>query len=307
MKEPALIIMAAGMGSRYGGLKQIDPVDNEGHIMMEFSAYDAIKAGFKKIVFIIKREIEEEFKSIIGNRMPNHIQVEYVYQELTHLPKGYSVPQDRVKPWGTGHAILCCKDIIDGPFAVINADDYYGPNAFKLIYDYLVNATDDTKYRYAMVGYMLKNTLTDHGTVARGVCQMSDENYLINLVERTQIKKQDSGAAYTEDGKTWVGLPEDSVASMNFWGFSKSILDELESGFIEFLDETLQTDPLKGEYLLPNLVGQLLREDKASVYVLKSLDQWHGVTYKEDKEMVVNAISKLKEDGLYPNKLWENK
>ena len=306
MEKPVLVIMAAGMGSRYGGLKQIDPIDQEGHIMMEFSVYDAIKAGFEKVVFIIKREIEKEFKETIGSRISDYIEVEYVYQETDDLPSAYKLPEGRVKPWGTGHAILSCKDVIKGPFAVLNADDYYGPTAFKLIYDHLTTTKDGEKYNYTMVGYRLDKTLTDNGHVARGVCQLDADNCLVDIVERTMIEKKENGPAYTEDnGKTWVDLPGDSVASMNIWGFTKSILKELEDGFIDFLDKNIEENPLNSEYFLPSVIHDLLEKGKASAYVSKTSDQWHGVTYKEDKETVAKAINKLKQDGIYPVKLWE--
>ncbi len=307
MKKPVLVIMAAGMGSRYGGLKQIDPIDKQGHIIMEFSIYDAIKAGFEKVVFIIKHEIEKDFKEAIGDKLSKHIEVEYVYQEIDNIPEGYQVPEARVKPWGTGHAILSCKDVIDGPFAVLNADDYYGPTAFKLIYDYLITTEDDEKYNYTMVGYRLDKTLTDNGHVARGVCQLDANNFLVDIRERTMIVKKENGPAYTEDGRTWVNLPGDSVASMNIWGFSKSLLDELEVGFTSFLDKNIRQDPLKSEYFLPSVIHDLLGQDKASVYVSKTSDQWHGVTYQEDRATVAKAINQLKKDGKYPVMLWEAK
>lgn len=301
MKKPVLVIMAAGMGSRYGGLKQIDPIDAQGHIIIDFSIYDAIKAGFEKVIFIIKKENEEAFKEVIGNRMEKKIQVEYVYQELSKLPEGFQIPEGRQKPFGTGHAVLCCKDVIDGPFTVINADDYYGRDAYKVIYDYLVSHQDDEIYRYTMVGYALKNTLTDNGHVARGVCETDEAGFLTDIHERTHIEKRNGGAAYTEDdGATWHELPMDSMVSMNMWGFSKSILKELEAGFQKFLKEELPKNPLKGEYLLPFAVDGLLQQNKASVQVLTSGDKWYGVTYKEDKEMVVNAIAGLKKQGMYP-------
>lgn len=301
MKKPVLVIMAAGMGSRYGGLKQIDPIDAQGHIIIDFSIYDAIEAGFEKVVFIIKKANEAQFKECIGERMAKKVQVEYVYQELDKLPKGYAVPEGRVKPFGTGHAILCCKGLIDGPFAVINADDYYGKHAYKVIYDYLVSHQDDETYRYTMVGYALKNTLTDNGHVARGVCETDAEGFLTDIHERTHIEKRDDGAAYTEDdGKSWTQLPMDSTVSMNMWGFSESVLGELETGFQKFLDQELPKNPLKAEYFLPFAVDELLKNGKASVQVLTSMDKWYGVTYKEDKEMVVNAIIELKKQGLYP-------
>lgn len=305
MKEPVLVIMAAGMGSRYGGLKQIDPVDEQGHIIIDFSIYDAIKAGFKKIVFIIKKELEAEFKEVIVDRISELIEVSYVFQDINRLPEGYSAPEERVKPWGTGHAVLSCLGKVDGSFAVINADDYYGSHAFQMIYDYLVDAKDDDKYRYTMVGYVLENTLTDHGHVARGVCETSDNGYLVGIQERTHIERRDGGAAYTEDdGATFVTIPERSTVSMNMWGFTESILSELNDRFAAFLEENLVKNPLKCEYFLPNVVGELLIEDKATVQVLKSMDKWYGVTYKEDKDVVVAAIAKLKADGIYPANLW---
>ena len=307
MKDPVLVVMAAGMGSRYGGLKQIDPVDEQGHIIMDFSIYDAVKAGFKKVVFIIKKENEESFKEAIGDRLSKQIQVEYVFQELTNLPDGFSVPEGRVKPFGTGHAILCCMDVVDAPFAVINADDYYGSHAFQVIYDYLTTHEDDDKYRYTMVGYVLENTLTENGHVARGVCMTDEDNNLTGIQERTHIEKRNGQAAFTEaDGATWTEIPNDSIVSMNMWGFTPSILQELKAGFPVFLEENLKKNPLKCEYFLPSVVGNLLTEEKATVKVLKSTDKWFGVTYKEDKPVVVAAIRKMKEDGLYPEKLWEN-
>lgn len=306
MKKPVLVIMAAGMGSRYGGLKQIDPIDNEGHIIIDFSIYDALEAGFEEVVFIIKKENEKDFRECIGNRMEKLVKVSYAFQELTDLPEGFEVPEGRKKPFGTGHAILSCKDIIDGPFAVINADDYYGKNAYKMMYDYLCKQQDDDKYRYAMVGYVLENTLTENGHVARGVCEISEDGYLQNINERTRIEKVDNGTAYTEnDGATWVTIPEGSTVSMNLWGFGKSILGELEKRFTIFLEENLKENPLKCEYFLPSVIGELLNEGTATVEVMKSLDRWYGVTYREDKEKVVEAIQKLKDDGLYPKKLWE--
>lgn len=301
MGKPSLVIMAAGMGSRYGGLKQIDPIDEQGHIIMDFSIYDAMAAGFEKVIFIIKKANEQAFKESIGNRVSQKIQVEYVYQELDKIPQGFDVPEGREKPFGTGHAILCCKDVLDGPFVVINADDYYGKHAYQAVYDYLMEHQDDEKYRYAMVGYALKNTLTEHGYVARGICRTDEQGFLEEIVERTHIEKRGEGAAFTEDdGKSWTEVSADSIVSMNMWGFSRSILQELETGFVKFLQDELPNNPLKAEYYLPMAVGDLLREGKASVRVLTSRDKWHGVTYKEDKEMVVEAIAELKKQGLYP-------
>ena len=306
MKKPVLVVMAAGMGSRYGGLKQIDPVDKEGHIIMDFSIYDAVRAGFKKVVFIIKKENEADFKAAIGDRISKIIEVAYVFQDLNNLPEGYSTPEGRVKPWGTGHAILSCLDEVDGPFAVINADDYYGSHAFQMAYDFLSQNEEGDTYSYMMVGYKLENTLTDNGHVARGVCVTDEDGHLVKINERTHIEKREDGAAYTEDdGKTWVEIPEGSTVSMNMWGFSASILKELKDRFSKFLDENLESNPLKCEYFLPFVVDELLTEKKATVKVLKSMDKWYGVTYKEDKPVVVAAIQKLKDEGLYPQKLWE--
>lgn len=298
--------MAAGMGSRYGGLKQIDPVDEEGHIIMDFSMFDAKRAGFEKVIFIIKRENEADFRAAVGDRMEKYMEVSYAFQEIDNIPDGCQVPEGRVKPWGTAHAVLSCIDQIDGPFAVINADDYYGQEAFRLIYDYLASHEDDDKYRYTMVGYELGNTVTDNGHVARGVCDMNKEGELIAIHERTRIEKRDGGIAYTEDdGATWVSVPADTTVSMNMWGFTRSILDEIKAGFPAFLNEGLKKNPMKCEYFLPAVVSDLLGEDRATVAVLKSADKWYGVTYKEDKPVVMSAIKKMKEDGLYPAHLWE--
>lgn len=305
-KKPVLVVMAAGMGSRYGGLKQIDPVDEYGNIIMDFSIFDAREAGFEKVVFIIKKAIEKEFKENVGRRMERHIQAEYVYQELDKLPAGFEVPEGRVKPWGTGHAILCCKDVVKEPFAVINADDYYGKQAFREMYRQLTTCGDNDKYQYAMVGYQLNNTMTEHGYVARGVCSTDDRGKLVDIHERTRIEKRGDGGAYTEDdGATWVNLPGDTVVSMNLWGFTVSILEELDRRFAAFLRREVPVNPLKCEYFLPFVVDEVLKENRAEVTVLKSRDRWYGVTYKEDKETVVQAIRRLKEQGLYPEKLWE--
>ncbi|MBC8610194.1 UDP-N-acetylglucosamine diphosphorylase/glucosamine-1-phosphate N-acetyltransferase [uncultured Ruminococcus sp.] len=306
MKRPVLVIMAAGMGSRYGGLKQIDPVDEQGHLIIDFSIYDAIKAGFQKIVFIIKKEIEQDFKEMIGNRISQYVEVEFVYQQLDNLPKGFTVPENRVKPWGTGHAVLSCLGVVDGPFAVINADDYYGSHAFEEIYHYLSTTEDDELYRYAMVGYILENTLTENGHVARGVCVVSEDGMLAGINERTHIEKRDGKTEYTEDdGATWHTIPQGSIVSMNMWGFTNSILQELEKNFSAFLETGLKENPLKCEYFLPGVVNQLLNESRATVRVLKSADKWYGVTYKEDKAEVVAAMKRFKEQGLYPEKLWD--
>lgn len=306
MNKPVLVIMAAGMGSRYGGLKQIDPVDSEGHIIMDFSMFDAKRAGFEKVIFIIKKENEADFKEAVGDRMSKYMDVSYAFQELNNIPEGYEVPEGRVKPWGTAHAVLSCIDQIDGPFAVINADDYYGKEAFQLIYDYLASHQDDDKYRYTMVGYELGNTVTDNGHVARGICSMNEKGELMAIHERTRIEKRDGGIAFTEDGgETWTAVPADTIVSMNMWGFTKSILKEIKEGFPAFLDKGLIENPMKCEYFLPTVVSDLLGEERATVAVLKSADKWYGVTYKEDKPVVVEAIQKMKDAGLYPKHLWE--
>jgi hypothetical protein len=308
MKKPTLVIMAAGMGSRYGGLKQMDPMDEYGHLIMDFSIYDAVQAGFGRVVIIIKRESLQDFRECIGNRIEQYVEVEYVFQELA-LPAGYQVPKGRVKPFGTGHAVLSCKDVIDGPFVVINADDYYGKQAFARMYEFLTTHHDDEKYHYAMAGYQIENTLSESGSVARGVCELKQEQdgaYLQGITERTCIEPQGDGAAWSEDGgQTWHALAAGTTVSMNFWGFSESLLPELEKRFLAFLDESLAKNPLKGEFFLPFAVNELLEEGKADVCVLPTSDKWYGVTYKEDKAHVVEAIRQMKEQGLYPQGLWK--
>ena len=305
MKKPVLVIMAAGMGSRYGGLKQIDPVDREGHIIMDFSIYDAKKAGFEKVVFIIKKENEKDFKDAVGCRIEKVMDTAYVYQELDSIPEGFAVPEGRVKPWGTAHAILCAAGEIDSPFAVINADDYYGRSAFEKIYQYLTTHEDDEKYRYTMVGYRLKNTVTDNGYVSRGVCALNEKNELVSVTERTRIEKRGSGVAYSEDGgSSWTEIAGNTLVSMNMWGFTESILEEIRSGFPAFLKKGLAENPMKCEYFLPSVVSDLLSAGKASVAVLESEDKWYGITYKEDKPAVTAAVQKLKDSGRYPERLW---
>ncbi len=306
MKKPVLVIMAAGMGSRYGGLKQIDPIDEQGHIIMDFSIFDAKRAGFEKVVFIIKKQDEDNFKEAVGKRMEKLMDVSYAYQDMANIPEGFEVPEGRVKPWGTAHAVLSAIDVVDGPFAVINADDYYGSEAFKQIYDYLSTHEDDEKYRYTMVGYKLENTVTDNGHVARGICTMNEAGELVKIEERTRIEKRNGGIAFTEDDSaTWTEVPGETVVSMNMWGFTRSILDEIKEGFPAFLEKGLKENPMKCEYFLPSVVSDLLGEERATVSVLTSADKWYGVTYKEDKPVVVAAIKKLKEEGLYPERLWE--
>lgn len=308
MKKPVLVVMAAGMGSRYGGLKQVDPVGNHNQLIIDYSIYDARRAGFETVVFVIKHEIEDTFKAAIGDRLSKVINVKYAYQQLDDLPEGYSVPEERVKPWGTAHAILAARKVVDGPFAVVNADDYYGPEGFKKIYDYLESHPDQPGcYEFAMVGYLLGNTVTENGHVARGICEEDSENYLTRVTERTRIEKDGENARFTEDdGKTWTELPGSTIVSMNLWGFTRSFIDEAEKRFPAFLDKAVVENPLKGEYFLPSVVTQLLEENKARVKVLRSTDKWYGVTYRDDKPVVVKAIADMTASGLYPDKLWED-
>ncbi len=301
MNKPVLVIMAAGLGSRYGGSKQIDPVDDQGHILMDFSLYDARQAGFEKVIFIIREEHKEVFDEMIGKRIADHMEAAYAFQELTDLPEGFAVPEGRTKPWGTGHAVLSAAAQIDGPFAVINADDYYGREAFSLIYDYLTTHQDDEKYRYAMVGYQLGNTLSDTGHVARGVCEVNAEGYLQEITERTRIIWQGEGAAWSEDdGTTWHAIDPMTPVSMNLWGFSGSFMQELQAGFPQFLAANLPVNPLKCEYFLPSAVDRLLQEGKASVQVLRTGEKWFGMTYKEDRAQVIRMIEEKKQEGFYP-------
>lgn len=305
-KEPILVIMAAGMGSRFGGLKQIEPISDKGEIILDFSLYDAFMAGFKKAIFVIKRENEEDFRKLIDNGAAKYMKVDYAFQQLNDLPDGYSVPEGREKPWGTAHAVMAARHLADGPIAVINADDYYGPGAFQTIYDFLEGACDGEKYSYCMVGYDIENTLTENGFVSRGVCKTSEQGFLTEITERTKIQWKDGEIVYTEDdGKTWKNLAKGTTVSMNFWGFTPSMMKEMEAGFPAALDKILAENPLKGEYFLPGVVDRLLREGKAEVKVLKSRDRWYGVTYKEDKESVVSALQSMKDKGEYPDKLWK--
>ncbi len=306
MKEPTLIIMAAGMGSRYGGLKQMDPITDKGEIILDFSLYDAMMAGFKKVIFVIKEEMEEDFRALVDERAGKYLEIDYAFQKLDDLPANREVPEGREKPWGTAHAVLSCRDKIEGPFAVINADDYYGPAGFQSIYDFLIHNEDKETYSYCMVGFRLENTITENGHVARGICEISEDGTLARVTERTKIMRRPEGIAYTEDdGKTWNVLPGETTVSMNFWGFTESMMKELQARFPAFLDETLKENPLKGEFYLPAVADQLVKEGKAKVKVLSSQDKWYGVTYRADKEMVMGALQSMKDKGLYPEKLWK--
>ena len=301
MNNPTLVIMAAGMGSRFGGLKQIEPVDDQGHIIIDFSLFDAWRAGFRDLVFIIKPEMEETFREVIGNRMSQYFSITYVYQTIDNLPEGYTVPEGRTKPWGTGHAVLCCKDAVSGPFTVINADDFYGPSAFSAIYNYLSNNCEDSCY--AMVGYRVRNTVTESGSVARGVCEV-ENGLLTGVTERTKIFKDGNNAKYTEDGETFVAMPGDTIVSMNFWGFTPQMLRELDARFPAFLDNALVSNPLKGEYFLPSVVNDQLKAGTASVRMLPCEETWYGVTYREDMASVKEAIANMKKLGVYRDNLW---
>ena len=306
-KKPVLVIMAAGMGSRYGGLKQIDPVGSCGEAILDYSLYDAYEAGFETAVIIIKEAIKKDFMETVGKRLEKApIEIRYAYQELDKLPEGYSVPEGRTKPWGTSHAVLCAKEEIGGaPFAVLNSDDYYGKSAFKVIYDYLCQAEDKEKYDYCMVGYELGKTVTDNGSVARGVCETDENGYLTGINERTKIEKYEGGIHFTEDdGNTWTDVPADATVSMNMWGYTPSFIQEIENRFPAFLDRALSGNTGKAEFFLPVTVSQLLAEDKATVKVLTSPDKWYGVTYAADKPVVVAALREMAAEGKYPDGLW---
>ncbi len=303
--DKTLVILAAGMGSRYGGLKQIDPVGPNNSIIIDYSVYDAIKCGFNKIVFIIKKENEQLFREVIGDKVSKHVKVEYVYQSTDMLPVGFEVPADRVKPWGTAHAIYCCKGAVNEPFMVINSDDFYGRGAFENISGWMDKADfNSDKYSFAMSAYFLKNTLTDNGTVSRGVCDVNGDGQLIDVIERTKIMRVNGKISYTEDEENWVELPENSVCSMNCWGFPAEVIGEIEKYFIEFLKNEVPENPLKSEFYLPFLVRDMLSEGKCTVDVLETKDKWFGVTYKEDKPDVVKSVQALVDGGAYPENLW---
>ena len=306
MEKPVLVVMAAGMGSRYGGLKQIDPVGSQGEAILDYSLYDAYRAGFRTAVIIIKEAIRADFMQTVGARLEKcPVEIRYAYQELDKLPAGYTVPEGRTKPWGTAHAVLCAKDVVgDAPCAVINADDYYGVAAFQTIYNAL--SQEQNPYAYCMVGYALGNTVTDNGSVARGVCVINEAGYLTEIHERTRIEKYPEGIHFTEDGgETWTDLTADTIVSMNMWGFMPSFLEECGLRFARFLDGALVSNPMKGEYFLPSVVEQLLNEGKATMRVLTTDDRWYGVTYAADKPMVVAALKSMTQAGKYPDGLWK--
>ena len=297
MANPVLVVMAAGMGSRYGGLKQIDPVGPNGQIIMHYSIYDAWKAGFRRVVFIIKEELLDAFRERIGNAAEKLMQVDYVFQSPDKLPEGCTMPEGRTKPLGTGHAIYCVRGVVSEPFAVINADDFYGAQAFQCLCDYLKDAQDDDKYRYCMVGYRVENTLTENGTVSRGICEADENGYLADIVERTAISRDANGVISDPEAGE---IAEGTLVSMNMWGFTPSFLDELETGLRTFMTDELPKNPAKGEYYLPFAVDHLIQNGQATAKVLQTSAQWYGVTYKEDKPVVVDALRRMTEAGLYP-------
>ena len=302
MSEPVLVILAAGMGSRYGGMKQIDGVGNHGEPIIEFSIYDAYQAGFKKVVLIIKQEHEQLFRKCLTDRIEKEMEVEFVYQDMNDLPEGITVPEGREKPWGTTHALWACRNQVTGPFAIINADDFYGKQAYKTIYEFLKNEVKDDEY--GMVGWQCKNTLTDHGTVTRGVCQTDSNDYLTDIVEIKEKAKKDGNAFIKTDDGEQV-LPDDTLVSMNFWGFTPKIFGEVEPLLKAYLENELPTNPLKCEHVIPTAVGELIKNNTCKVKVFPSYDDWFGVTYQDDKPGVVKRIQELKDEGEYPDIVWK--
>jgi NDP-sugar pyrophosphorylase family protein len=303
-KKPVLVVMAAGMGSRYGGLKQIDPVGSHGEAILDYSLFDAHEAGFETAVIIIKEAIRKDFMDTVGKRLENcPMEIRYAYQEMNKaLPEGFAIPEGRTKPWGTSHAVLCAREEIgDAPFAVINSDDYYGKQAFREIYKFL---SDTTEGCFCMVGYQLGKTVTDNGSVARGVCQTNEEGYLTAIVERTRIEKYENGIHFTVDGENWEDLAADTPVSMNMWGYTPAFLEEIAARFPKFIAEEVPANPAKAEMYLPMTVGELLAEGKATVKVLRTADQWFGVTYAADKPVVVAALKAMADEGKYPDGLW---
>lgn len=305
MKKPVLVVLAAGIGSRYGGLKQMDPVGRHGEAIIEFSVFDAIEAGFEEVIFIINHKIEKDFKEIIGKRMEPFIRLQYAFQELEDIPESIKIPKDRVKPFGTAHAVYAARHLIKGPFAIINADDYYGKEAYIKLFDFLSDTTKDGT-DYAMVGYLLKNTVTENGYVSRGICSLDTDENLENVVERIHIEKRVKDIAYLEE-EVWTSLDDETIVSMNMWGLKPSFLEEVEGTIVDFLTKALKTNPLKSEFYLPYVVDQMVQKDTANVKVLKTDEKWYGVTYQEDKAMVVEAINQMIDQGKYPEKLWRER
>ena len=306
-KKPVLVVMAAGMGSRYGGLKQIDPVGSKGEAILDYSLYDAYEAGFRTAVIVIKEAIREDFMATVGKRLEKcPLEIRYAYQEISKLPEGFSIPEGRVKPWGTGHAVLCAREAVDGaPFAAINADDYYGKEAYRNLYNFLETAQDTDKYAYCMVAYHMGNTVTENGSVARGICVTDENSFLTSVTERTQIEQYDGGIHYIgDDGETWVDVAADTPVSMNMWGFTGSFMEELNAYFPLFLANDVPKNPLKAEMFLPTVISRLISAGKATVKMLRTADKWYGVTYAADKPTVIAALRALSAEGKYPDGLW---
>ena len=308
MNKPVLVVLAAGMGSRYGGLKQIDPVGSHGEAILDYSLFDAHEAGFETAVIIIKDMIKKDFMDTVGKRLEKcPMEIRYAFQELDKLPEGCEIPADRVKPWGTSHAVLCAKEEIgNAPFAVVNADDYYGKQAYKELYNFLSKIEDPASSDYCMVGYRLGNTVTDHGSVARGVCVVDENGYLTEIAERTKIEKYEGGIHFTEDdGATWTDVDADTPVSMNMWGLTPGFIAEVEKDFPRFFKEEVPANPLKSEMFLPKTIGQLLQTKNTTVKVLRTADKWYGVTYAADKPQVVAALKDKAAQGAYPDGLWK--
>lgn len=302
MKEPVLVVMAAGIGSRFGGLKQMTPFGRHGESLIDYSLYDALEVGFKRVIFIVNKRIKEDFQHLVGSHVESRMEVRYALQELDALPEGFTVPEGRVKPWGTAHAILSCKGMIDAPFCAINGDDLYGRDALRQMYSFLTSAPQENEY--AMVGFSLKNTLSENGYVSRGRCQANEQGYLDSIVELTHIIPTIDGILHTEDGQTYHKLPDDTVVSMNIWGLTPQFLDEVEKVFPAFYQDALINNPLKAEIYLPNVIGDLLKQGKVSVKVLHSTDRWFGVTNASDRPGVEQGLRELTEAGVYPDGLW---
>ncbi len=302
MKKPTLVILAAGMGSRYGGMKQIDGVGSHGEPIIEFSIYDAKEAGFEKVVLIIKKEHEELFRKALTDKVSQQMEVAFAYQDINNLPEGITIPEGREKPWGTTHALLACKGVVNEPFAIINADDFYGKDAYKEIYRFLTTEVADGQY--AMVGYPCMNTLTENGTVTRGICKQSEEGYLTHIEEIKEIALKEGHAIY-KDGEEWKPLSDETLVSMNFWGFTPAIFDSCEEIFTSKIANGIQENPMKWEHVIPTAIGDLVAQNKCSIKMLSSKDQWFGVTYQEDKPSVVSKIAAMRESGIYPEDLWK--
>ena len=304
MSDPTLLVLAAGIGSRYGGLKQADPVGPNGELIIHYSVYDALRAGFGKVVFLIRRDIEEAFRERVGHDVERQVDVTYAFQELGNLPPGFAIPEGRVKPWGTGHAVLCCRDAVTTNFAAINADDFYGAESYRVLAGYLKSAQDTAgAHQYSMVGYVLSNTLSEHGHVARGVCQVGPDGYLQAIKERLHIEPFADGVKFQEEDGSWTPVSAESVVSMNMWGFTPSFFDELAAHFPRFLAQSA-ANPLKAEFLLPDIVGELVQEGHTRVKVLPTPERWFGVTYQADRPRVQVAVRDLIAQGKYPSRLW---